>query len=574
MLGERTPLRSLIGGRWAVSWQGYLLAWPWAVLFIFSSSPTVWASGTFAERVTRGLIVGTITYLPVGIIAWLASISVLRHRLTTPAPILLVAVVGGVAWTTRSLAMLGYLHVSGLPSDASPTLRVVAGFLQGALAFVLTAWLLAKLTSFKDQRRRLLDELVTEELANEDLQERVTALKARLMGQVHRRVTRNVPISSRTVGERTPDTQDVDALAQATQRISRQLAKELWTDAAKSARVSPLTVIRSTAANRPFTYWALLPGALLGLIVLPIYWSVPDTVIVVTVLTTFALLVSLMTNNLCHQLRPTGRLALYSTSILLLLASALLMLGLINVLDLTPTGGAGVLWAVAVNFGIFYPLIGIGAHIGRAQQEGLARLRRSINQAEIAHHALRREESRLRQDLALALHGGLQADLTARTMRAQQSLEQGDPATARQQLDEAWDLIQRDWDLPERDTADLRSTAESVIECWEGFASITLDLRVSHAPTPQSTALIKEVLLEGIGNAVRHGRATNIAIVIENHAGALRITITDDGTGVTSSRVGLGTAMLDDMAPNAWSLSPAAAGGSMLTVALSTASRP
>lgn len=261
MLGERTPLRSLIGGRWAVSWQGYLIAWPWAVLFIFSSSPTVWASGTFAERVTRGLIVGTITYLPVGIIAWLASISVLRHRLTTPAPILLVAVVGGVAWTTRSLAMLGYLHVSGLPSDASPTLRVVAGFLQGALAFVLTAWLLAKLTSFKDQRRRLLDELVTEELANEDLQERVTALKARLMGQVHRRVTRNVPISSRTVGERTPDTQDVDALAQATQRISRQLAKELWTDAAKSARVSPLTVIRSTAANRPFTYWALLPGA-------------------------------------------------------------------------------------------------------------------------------------------------------------------------------------------------------------------------------------------------------------------------------------------------------------------------
>ena len=570
MSADRTPLRTLIGGRWAVSWQGYLLAWPWAVLFIFSTSPTVWATGTLPERIIRGVIVGTLAYIPVGLVAWLASISVFRNRRSTPVPVALVALVGGIAWTTRSLAMIGYLEMANLPSDASPSLRLLAGFIQGAFAFVLTAWLLAKLTSFYEERRRLIDTLVQEELANEHLHERIQDLQTRIVHQVRTAVDGTAQSMSTQTSANTPTPHDVEVLAQATKQISQDLARNLWDEAARTARINPLTIVRSTVANRPFTYWALIPGALLGVLALPIYWPLEIAVLAVVTLTVTALVIASLANFTCPRLVPSKALAVYLASLTLLLSTAFVMYALIHLLDLTPTGGSGLLWAVAVNYGVFFPLISAGAHIGRAQHDVLQQLRKSISQVEIDSHALNREESRLRRDLALALHGGLQADLTASAMRAQQALDQGDAASARQTLDEATNLIKQRWLLPDRAHADLRSTARAVVESWEGFVNIELHIAVAHEPSTRTIANIKEVLLEGIGNAIRHGRAKNITITITDHTGALHITITDDGTGVTGSRIGLGSAMFDDIAPNAWSLTRTSTGGSTLTVDLTT----
>lgn len=570
MSPERTPIRALIGGRWAVSWQGYLLAWPWAVLFIFSTSPTVWATGTLAERISRGVLVGTLTYIPVGLVAWLASISIFRNRRSTPVPVALVALVGGIAWTTRSLAMIGYLEIADLPSDASPSLRLLAGFIQGAFAFVLTAWLLAKLTSFHEERRRLIDTLIQEELANEHLHERVRDLQARVLHQVRSVVDEAAQTISTQASVDTVTPHAVEALARTTKQISKDLARNLWDEAAKTARVNPWTVVRSTVANRPFTYWALIPGALLGVLALPIYWPVGVSVLAVFVLTLISLIISSIANFTCPRLVPSKALAMYLVAVALLLSTAFVMYAFVHLLDLQPTGGSGLLWAVAVNYGIFFPLISAGAHIGRTQQDVLRQLRRSISQTEIDSHALNREEAHLRRDLALALHGGLQADLTASTMRAQQAIDHGDAASARRAMDEARNLIQQGWDLPELTRTDLQSTAQSVIESWEGFVDITLNIDVTREPPSRTVTQIREILLEGIGNAVRHGRATNIAITIDDHAGDLRVTITDDGSGVTGSRVGLGSAMLDDIAPNAWSLSQSSTGGSTLAVALTT----
>lgn len=243
---------------------------------------------------------------------------------------------------------------------------------------------------------------------------------------------------------------------------------------------------------------------------------------------------------------------------------------MIEFFELNPTGGGGLLWAVAVNFGIFFPLVGAGAHIGRAQQDVLVQLRRSISQAEIERHALNLEEAQLRRDLAVSLHGGLQADLTATTLRTQQAIDVGDADAARRALSDARTLIKQGWELPELTDTDLRNTTHAVVTAWEGFADITLTIDVNHEPDSRRVNQVKEVLLEGIGNAVRHGRAKNITINIDDLEGDFRIVITDDGTGVTGSRIGLGSAMFNDIAPNTWSLTPTSTGGSTLTVALPT----
>lgn len=573
MSTERTPLRTLIGGRWALSWQGYLIAWPWAVLFFFHSAPTLWVSDSPVEGLIRGFIIGTLVYIPVGIVIWLASVTVLRHRRTISVPISVVALLGAVAWTTRSVAVIAALQMQALPSMVSPTGRIVNGAIQGAIATVLVAWLLAKVSSFRDQRRQLLSDLVQEELGNERILEDIEVTRSRLLATVRDTVDVTVRSMSQVPADREPSREQIEALAHASKKISKDMARELWDKAAKSTRIGPMTLLRSAVASRPFTLWAPLPVIALGLFSLPSFWPLADVVQILIIFLVASLLVSFAANKITPRLRPAMGMVAYVAAILLLLGFGILMQVSMNVLGLTPPAGSALPWLVALNFGVFVPLVGLGAHIARAQQDALAQLRQSITDTEIKREALRREESRMRRDLAYALHGGVQADLTASTMRAQQAIDQGDTATARQTLNEARDLIQRGLSVPESTHADLRSTAHSVIESWEGFVDITLDINVASEPTPRTIAGIKEILLEGIGNAVRHGRAKNIAITIEDHSGDLYITITDDGTGATGSRIGLGSAMLDDIAPNAWSLTSETTGGSMLTVALSTAAK-
>ena len=570
MSAEQTPLRSLIGGKWAFSWQGYLIVWPFAVLFLFFGAPALWESDSLFEGLIRGFVLGTLVYLPVVFVMWLASISIARNRRVTPVPIALVALVGAGAWTARSFVVLSALALQGLPSDVPAANRIVSGIVQGALTSLLTAWVLAKIASFRDQRRRLLSDLVQEELANERLREQIEVKRLHLLTTVRERVDSTVQSLNTSQASSEPSREEVESFAQATNKISKDLARELWDDAARTTRLGPMTLLRSAVANRPFALWAQLPIIGLGLYILPIFWTFTNAVIVLAILSLYSSMIAVATNWITPRLRPNAALGAYALAVLLLLSTAIVLQVSVNALGLTPPQGNALPWLAALNFGVLLPVVGLGAHIGRAQQQVLTQLRRSITETEVRNEALHSEESRIRRDLAYTLHGGLQADLTASTMRAQHAIDQGDAATARQTLDEAKVLIQRSWDIPDITRTDLRSTARSVIKSWEGFVDISLDITVTHEPAPRSVAHAKEILLEGIGNAIRHGRARSITITIDDRAGGLRITITDDGSGVTGSRVGLGSEMLDELAPNAWSLTPVPTGGSTLSVALTT----
>lgn len=566
MSSESESLRALVGGRWAVSWQGYLLAWPWAVLFIFSATPSLWVSDTVLAGLIRGIAAGTMTYVPVGLVLWLAAVTVLRCRRAAPVSVALVALVGGIAWTARTVAVLILLHIEGLPSTISPASRFLAGFIQGAIATLLAAWLFATISRFHTRRRALLNELVREELAADHLAESLQRMRTDVLAEVRRAMDESV----RTLDDRrradTPTAQELDALAGISRRMSRDLANRLWADAAHTARVHPLTVVRSAVRHRPFAYWALIPGTLLGLLVLPIYWGLPNALIAVSIVTVVSVAISASANALTPRLQGMRAMVAYALAIVLLLSTAAIMQVTMSALQVTSPSGNALLWAVAVNFGVLYPMIGVGAHVGRAQREALNTLRQSISTAEIRREALWREESRTRRGLAVSLHGGLQADLTASTMRAQHALDHGDQAAARASLAQARSLIGRTIDLPQRDHADLRCTVQTVTDTWDGIVDITTDIRLTREPSAHCVAMLQEVLLEGIGNAVRHGCARTVAIRIVGDQGDFRVSITDNGRGFDSATPGLGSSILDQLAPNSWSLKPSPTGGSTLCV--------
>lgn len=66
---------------------------------------------------------------------------------------------------------------------------------------------------------------------------------------------------------------------------------------------------------------------------------------------------------------------------------------------------------------------------------------------------------------------------------------------------------------------------------------------------PGMASCCVEVVREAVGNAVRHGGATQVAVSVASNAeGVVTVTAEDNGSGVGAEpRVGLGTRMLDEV---------------------------
>ena len=567
--GEKESLRALIGGRWAVSWQGFLMAWPFAVMFIFSSHPSTWISDDLATGLFKGLMLGTGTYLGVGAALWLFSITILRSRREKPVPVIVVVIVGGLAWIPRTLLLLAYMQWQGITSAFSPAELLALAFIQGAIAVPLAAWFLATIDRFYSRRRALLNDLVCQKVLAGELTESLQVTRTALLQGVQATVKQSMSQIDYGNESGLPSASGAHALQETSRTVSRALAHDLWRMAERGARLSPLAIIRSTATHRPFAYWGIIPIVILSLYVLPRFWPRPEAMLVTAVLAIYAVTVSVIANTLSQRINPRAALVTYGVAVFLLICTAAVLDFMALILNLPTFSNNAVGWLAALDFGVFYPLVGIAAHVGTAQEDVLVRLRQSISDTEIRNESLRNETERMYREVAVSLHGGLQGNLMAASMRLQQALDVGDEKSAHQAIADARALINLDLDADSyRTPADLPGFVESLTDAWSGLVNITTTINV-HSDLPMGTIrAIQDVINEGINNAIRHGDAQTIDVRIAQDETQIVVTITDNGIGVSAHTNGMGLAMLDSIAPHAWSLDTLEARGAVLTVKL------
>jgi len=546
---EKQQLRQLIGGRYAVSWQGYLVMWPFSVLFIMTTTQAFAPPG----RWLAGVLVSTAAYAAVGAILWLASITVLRNRREHAAPIALVAIVGGLAWMARSAVLKFYLESQGLPSLAPLHERLIFGFLLGMVAVPITAWMVASFADFSEGRRQLVGELVREEIKTQQLATYVEAMRQGIVDRVQQRVT------ATTEAVRWPDSDDASASArgiQALDSLSREAARELsanlWQQAQRSAKVTPWLVIRSGAMTKPFTYWPLVSMFAFSIPIVARTLPLSYTMALIVPTAVYVLLVAFVANRLAPRLSPNAAVASYVIAIGFLLASGLVVQFADTAVGSGETAGQGIALLASLGFGLFYPLGGPLTRIGILRAETLDRLRTTISQQEITNGVLRREEQRIRREIATALHGSWTANLTAASMRLQQAIDGGDREAATQALFEARQIVDVDIaSVANQPTTDLPSILDTLIASWEGLVTITANIDQPPAASQRVLKLIEDVVTEGINNAVRHGDADRIDITIAEQQSSIQISISDNGTaGPPSGRRGTGTRLLDALAPN------------------------
>lgn len=161
-------------------------------------------------------------------------------------------------------------------------------------------------------------------------------------------------------------------------------------------------------------------------------------------------------------------------------------------------------------------------------------------------------ESR-RAEIATDLHSRLQSRWTAAALRLQEAAETGDLTAAQQALSGAQALVDSTHSTPVPESTDLTAIAQA----WEGIAAVRITVPALLPSTMNTT--VSRLIEEAIANAVRHGHARTIDVLVTVSATTIDVVVTDDGSGVQEGgRAGLGSSWLDGVA--VWSLEDSGAG--------------
>jgi len=110
-----------------------------------------------------------------------------------------------------------------------------------------------------------------------------------------------------------------------------------------------------------------------------------------------------------------------------------------------------------------------------------------------------------------------------------------------------------------RQASQIEEVVEGLQRDWGGFAELYFAVNPINFEEDQ-LATIKEVISEGIANAVRHGLATKVSIFVAE--GPL-LTIIDDGTGPRNGKPGLGSTYFTSVS-SSWSITSTGAGSKLM----------
>ena len=561
-------IRRRVGGRWALSWQGYLLLWPIAVVLMVLTvenffTPSHWL---------RGALVGTVSYAAVGVVLLVASWTVLRHRVTRPVSLFAVAMVGGLAWVARSAVLVAYLSETSAPESVLIGQRLFTGFVLGATLVPGMAYVLASLADFSTARQQSLDRLVGQELAAHDSAAYLEVMRAEVLARVSRQVRSSIDELSATGvagggSASDPDSSiaSVKALELAARTASHDLVDDVRAEAMAASRVRVRFVV-DLLVRHPFSIWPLPIWAFTALLVLIRYVPWNSAVVLVSAASLWSLVAVVVGNKLCgRQTRAAG--LRYSVALVIMFLNGLFAGCILNIIGLYPGFDPQLSLTMSATSSFFMALGGLAGSINVAEDRVLRDMAASISEGEVRARALELEELRVREEIAVHLHGTVAANVTAASMRLRLAMSEGDEAAAQQARTELSRQLEIDMSsavLVER--SDLAALLTDLAYSWRGIADIEVVIDIDEAMTPALVRRIGQAVTEGVSNAIRHANAQHMAVRVMSRHDLVLVSIVDDGCAVGPSARGLGSSLFDTWSDGGWSLTPNVDRGSTLEI--------
>jgi two-component sensor histidine kinase len=574
-MAEATSFRERTGGRWAFSLPVWILAaTASAVITILTSNPTL-QSETGNGRTLAAAGVGTVLMGIVFLgIRWVRPP---EHDLSIEVVIALSALIGLVRGLSTAW-LLGHIDAHQFAAVAQ---QLIAPIVFGIVGIPVFNALVEGVQQHRAERDALVARLIElrerqlrQELLSETITEALLANVLTATDEARLQVSERPAVSSHAERQRL-----ADLLRSTATGSVRSLSHVLHERAVMTAIPTTgfVATVRNTLNQRPLWPWQTS----LALSVLTFASSLTALVnlselafgaVVVVALGAAIVQFALTWTPLAVFLSLSQRGFLPPVMVIIGATVLAVALGLARtVVMLNVFAGAfpnGLIVAQAAIATLAILSVNLALASQRGQAAIMETLRHSIDESEVDEIARSRELARTSRSLAQYVHGTLQSRLLAAALAIEQAERDETPGSFDAAIEQAVDALSLSNALasPSRE---LAPAVQETVELWSGFATFTITL--DEFEPPLAPSVVEDVCLiteEGIANAMRHGRATAIDVVVFKHdEEVVRVVVTDNGIGPQGGPRGFGSALFDLSGANTWSLTRRLDGaGSLLSV--------
>ncbi len=571
MLDESDPLttrtaRQRIGGRWALSWQTYIIT---AVLGLFALIAGEAQATTGSLDVMSWLAVGLAGVAGIGVTLLILNATIFRNRRMNPLPIWVVVLADGFIGLVFSLVVeLGAL-VLDLPTSI--------GLVERCILNVLYAmWWGPTLSYFMDLREQWIQEraaLITEsvhiELAALQQGELFDRLQQELDAEVELELTparermdaiRHLLDSdahSSDPQEKVDWQETADLIRGTAENSVRPLSRELWQSSARSyPTIKWWSVPKNIMNYQPFRPLAFAVIDILGTFSPLIHtFGIYRGLALLFGGLAWTILLMLVANALMHRF-PRHHALIFVVTLIALQSTVFLRE---YFREMWVPGSSPLTWIltqIIAGLLVVFATSGFGAWWG-SRVELQASLREEIRADQVQALAMSQRLASVARETSQQLHGSVQTRLISCAMVIERANTTGDTDSLNAALNEAIAILEQ----PRNEASTARSLNDEVmrkVDLWEGLCEV--HLLIDPAATSvdnESCVVIGRVVEEGLSNAIRHGKATALSIDIDRiDSSSVRVCVIDNGRGPQGGNLGIGSAYLGQTSGNRWSLTP------------------
>lgn len=565
-----------IGGRYGISWKIFALGSPfWMFGFFFNEQATYTSSSN--ALVLLGL--SAAGQIIMGLVLWLAHLTVARNRKTRPVAVGIIVAV----WSLSAIARMAFLYFGmqwfGLPDDVPFPIRLGTAIGMAIVGYGLGAYAFDAFDRYREERAQLLSRLLEEEELLSRHRDTIDTMQSALVSQVDKELSDSqqqslaaltrLEESLASEGSSRPALQELRELSDHTwQRISQ----DLWSKAPqRPPRIKGSELLALWARSDPFNVPIL--SILAVFLYALVYSRVFDPVVGAIVTVTWLGLVVLFSFAANAVLSRLGVLTttVFTIFITILLFSSLPLLAMFQSIGVTTTEWVRAIAVHFISIGISF-VVSLPPAVARSRQNVLDTLRASISESNLEKLHVESRLAIVSQKIANKLHGDVRGNFLAAMLNLQAQLDKGNITQAQATISDIKKLMSQSLSVAES-SQNQAEELESFLHNWSAIIDVSMDRPLSSLPTAFHSAL-HLVVVDAVNNAVRHGEADWIRIETREEEDALILIIRNNGKPLTGERQGLGTANLNALAPGQWSRIPLSDGMTQLTVRLELSRLP
>lgn len=529
----------------------------WVFALVFSESP---AFSDLASTL-QTFLVAVAGYVAMAVVMLAADRVPALRRTRGRGALVAVAAVVVLAAETRLVVILFGFAMFGLPDESPLEMRVVRAAVLALVCFGYAGAALRAWSEYREARESLLRSVAEAEERVQGHEAAVEAMSLVLREQVKGQLSDVRPELSRELDalkgalvEGRDGSSELTRLRRIADEQWRAVAGDAWRRLSpRGPRLSAREFAWAYALTRPFpllgmafgaaamAWWvfgpALAPGAAVG--ALAVWVGVAVSVAVV------AQAISGTWPRVALPVTVAGFVAI------LLIPLWLTQLGLV---DATDAELQFLVWGVNLQTVLVLLVAGASPAIARNRRAALAALHRDRDASYVQQLQMESRILGVAREVAATLHGSSRSSFMAIVLQL-------DAALQREDRDSAIGLVERlretilDAELAVEQVAPPVAAAdiERVIENWRSVCRIDVEGEWSAIP-PDLMGPARTVVVEGIADAIRHGGSSHISIDIAPRAEGVDLRLVNDGAPVREgTHAGLGTVLLDEIAPNRWS---------------------